>query len=118
MYIYTDPVAIAPVKSHSDEATTRKKLSMEMHDEMRIPAPRAQVWEKLNDAETLKACIPGCETVDKVSDTEFTAKVVARVGPVKASFTGRVTLTDLDPPVGYTITGEGSGGVAGFAKGS
>jgi uncharacterized protein len=91
---------------------------MEMHGELRIPAPRAEVWEKLNDAETLKSCIPGCETVEKVSDTEFTAKLTARVGPVKASFSGKVTLTDLDPPAGYTITGEGSGGVAGFAKGS
>ena len=91
---------------------------MEMHGEMRIPAPRAEVWTKLNDPETLKACIPGCETVEKVSDTEFTAKVVARVGPVKASFSGKVTLSDLDPPAGYTITGEGTGGVAGFAKGS
>ena len=91
---------------------------MEMHGELRIPAPRQEVWEKLNDPETLKNCIPGCETVEKVSDTEFTAKVVARVGPVKASFSGKVTLTDLDPPAGYTITGEGTGGVAGFAKGS
>ena len=91
---------------------------MEMHGELRIQAPRQEVWEKLNDPETLKNCIPGCESVDKVSDTEFTAKVVARVGPVKASFSGKVTLTDLDPPAGYTITGEGSGGVAGFAKGS
>src|SRR5216684_4389837 len=91
---------------------------MEMHGERRIPAPRAEVWARLNDPETLKACIPGCETVEKLSDTEFTAKVVARVGPVKASFSGKVTLTDLDPPTGYTITGEGTGGVAGFAKGS
>jgi carbon monoxide dehydrogenase subunit G len=91
---------------------------MEMHGELRIPAPRQQVWEKLNDPETLKICIPGCESVEKVSDTEFTAKVVARVGPVKASFSGKVTLTDLNPPAGYTISGEGTGGVAGFAKGS
>jgi carbon monoxide dehydrogenase subunit G len=91
---------------------------MEMHGELRIPAPRQEVWEKLNDPEVLKNCIPGCETVEKVSDTEFAAKVVARVGPVKASFSGKVTLTDLDPPSGYTITGEGQGGVAGFAKGS
>jgi carbon monoxide dehydrogenase subunit G len=91
---------------------------MEMHGELRIPAPRQEVWEKLNDPETLKNCIPGCETVEKVSDTEFTAKLVARVGPVKASFSGKVTLTDLNPPAGYTITGEGTGGVAGFAKGS
>jgi carbon monoxide dehydrogenase subunit G len=91
---------------------------MEMHGELRIPAPRAEVWEKLNDPETLKSCIPGCETVEKTSDTEFAAKVVARVGPVKATFSGKVTLTDLDPPAGYTITGEGTGGVAGFANGS
>lgn len=91
---------------------------MEMHGELRIPAPRAEVWEKLNDPEVLKTCIPGCESVDKVSDTEFTAKVVARVGPVKASFSGKVTLTDLVPPESYTISGEGTGGVAGFAKGS
>jgi carbon monoxide dehydrogenase subunit G len=91
---------------------------MEMHGELRIPASRAEVWEKLNDAETLKSCIPGCETIEKLSDTEFTAKVVARVGPVKASFLGKVTLTDLNPPESYTITGEGTGGVAGFAKGS
>jgi uncharacterized protein len=91
---------------------------MEMHGELRIPAPRQAVWEKLNDPETLKACIPGAETVDKVSDTEFSARVTARVGPVKATFNGKVTLTDLNPPAGYTITGEGTGGVAGFAKGS
>jgi carbon monoxide dehydrogenase subunit G len=91
---------------------------MEMHGEFRIPAPRAEVWARLNDPETLKACIPGCETVEKISDTEFSAKMVARVGPVKARFSGKVTLTDLDPPAGYTITGEGTGGVAGFAKGS
>src|SRR5947209_19927832 len=91
---------------------------MEMHGELRIAAPRQAVWEKLNDAETLKSCIPGAETVDKVSDTEFSARVVAKVGPVKATFNGKVTLSDLDPPAGYTITGEGTGGVAGFAKGS
>jgi carbon monoxide dehydrogenase subunit G len=91
---------------------------MEMHGERRIPAPRQVVWERLNDPETLKQCIPGCESVEKVSDTEFTAKVRAKVGPVSARFAGKVTLTDLDPPAGYTITGEGTGGVAGFAKGS
>jgi uncharacterized protein len=91
---------------------------MEMQGERRIPAPRQVVWERLNDPETLKQCIPGCESVDKISDTEFTAKVRAKVGPVSASFTGKVTLTDLDPPAGYTVSGEGTGGVAGFAKGS
>jgi hypothetical protein len=90
---------------------------MEMQGERRIPAPRQLVWERLNDPETLKQCIPGCETIEKISDTEFTAKVVAKVGPVRASFSGKVTLSDLDPPAGYTISGEGTGGVAGFAKG-
>lgn len=90
---------------------------MDMHGERRIPAPRAIVWEKLNDPETLKGCIPGCESIDRLSDTEFTAKVVARVGPVRASFAGKITLSDIDPPAGYTISGEGQGGVAGFARG-
>ena len=91
---------------------------MEMHGERRIPAPRDAVWARLNDPETLKNCIPGCQELEKTSDTEFTAKVRAKVGPVSATFTGKVTLTDLDPPNGYTISGEGQGGVAGFAKGS
>ena len=91
---------------------------MEMHGERRIPAPRQEVWERLNDPETLKECIPGCQSVEKLSDTEFEAKVRAKVGPVSANFSGKVTLTDLDPPSGYTITGQGTGGVAGFAKGS
>jgi uncharacterized protein len=91
---------------------------MEMTGEFRIPAPRQRVWEGLNDPEILKQSIPGCQTIEKVSDTEFTAKVVAKVGPVKATFGGKVSLSDLDPPKGYTISGEGSGGVAGFAKGS
>src|SRR5262249_3486289 len=67
--------------------------------------------------EILKQAIPGCESIEKISDTEMTAKVTARVGPVKASFSGKVTLSDLDPPNGYKISGEGTGGVAGFAKG-
>ena len=93
-------------------------MPMEMTGEFRIPAPRQRVWEALNDPEILKQSIPGCQTIEKVSDTEFTAKVVAKVGPVKATFAGKVTLSDLDPPKGYTIAGEGTGGVAGFAKGS
>jgi carbon monoxide dehydrogenase subunit G len=91
---------------------------MDMTGEFRIPAPRQRVWEGLNDPEILKSSIPGCQTIEKVSDTEFTAKVIAQVGPVKANFTGKVALSDLDPPQSYTIAGEGSGGVAGFAKGS
>ncbi len=91
---------------------------MEMTGEFRIPAPRQRVWEGLNDPDILKSSIPGCQTIEKLSDTEFTAKVVAQVGPVKANFGGKVTLSDLDPPQSYTIAGEGNGGVAGFAKGS
>jgi len=90
---------------------------MEMKGEYRIPAPRQRVWEALNNPEVLKHCIPGCQSLDKVSDTEFNGRVVASVGPVRAAFGGKVTLSDLDPPQSYTITGEGSGGVAGFAKG-
>jgi uncharacterized protein len=91
---------------------------MEMTGEYHIPAPRERVWQALNDPETLKRAIPGCREIEKVTDTEFTAKVVAKVGPVSATFGGKVNLTDLDPPKAYTISGEGTGGVAGFAKGS
>ncbi|HEY7690127.1 MAG TPA: carbon monoxide dehydrogenase subunit G [Dongiaceae bacterium] len=90
---------------------------MELNGEYRIAAPREAVWKALNDADVLKQCIPGCESIDKASDTEFSAKVRAKVGPVSAGFTGKVTLSDLDPPNGYKISGEGQGGVAGFAKG-
>jgi carbon monoxide dehydrogenase subunit G len=90
---------------------------MELNGEYRIAAPREAVWKALNDAEVLRQCIPGCESVEKTSDTEFNAKVRAKVGPVSAGFTGKVTLSDLDPPNGYKISGEGQGGVAGFAKG-
>ena len=90
---------------------------MDMTGEYTIPAPRENVWEALNDAEVLKASVPGCETLEKVSDTEFTATVMSKVGPVRAKFNGRVTLSDIDPPNGYTISGEGQGGAAGFAKG-
>jgi uncharacterized protein len=90
---------------------------MDMNGEYRISAPRSRVWEALNDPEILKQCIPGCEEIEKQSDTEMTAKVVAKVGPVKAKFAGKVTLSDIDAPNGYTITGEGSGGAAGFGKG-
>jgi len=90
---------------------------MDMSGSYRITAPREQVWAALNDPEILKQCIPGCEEIEKHSDTELTAKVVAKVGPVKAKFAGKVTLSDIDAPNGYTITGEGSGGAAGFGKG-
>lgn len=90
---------------------------MEMTGEYRIPASREAVWQALNDPDILKQCIPGCDEIEKTSDTEFAAKVTAKVGPVKAKFSGAVTLSDIDPPNGYTISGEGTGGAAGFAKG-
>ena len=90
---------------------------MQMSGEQRIAAPIQRVWEGLNDPAILQACIPGCETLDKLSDTEMTAKVRLRIGPVSAAFSGKVTLSDIDPPNGYRISGEGQGGVAGFAKG-
>jgi hypothetical protein len=90
---------------------------MQMSGQYRIEAPRQAVWEALNDVEVLRVCIPGIEEIEKTSDTSFTAKVRAKVGPVSARFAGDVTLSDLDPPNGYTISGEGKGGAAGFAKG-
>lgn len=90
---------------------------MEMTGSYRIAAPRDRVWEALNDPEVLKDCIPGCESLEQLSETEMQAAVTAKIGPVKARFTGKVTLSDLVPPESYTITGEGSGGAAGFAKG-
>lgn len=90
---------------------------MEMSGERLIAAPREAVWAALNDPEVLKACIQGCETIEKLSDTEMTATVAAKIGPISARFNGKVTLADLDPPNAYTISGEGQGGVAGFAKG-
>ena len=91
---------------------------MDMTGEYRIPAPREKVWAALNDPETLRASIPGCESLEKASDNAFIATVVAKVGPVKAKFNGHVTLLNLNPPESYTISGEGKGGAAGFAKGS
>lgn len=90
---------------------------MEIKGEYKIAAPRDKVFAALNDQEILRACIPGCESLEKLSDTEMTAKVRLRIGPVSAGFAGKVTLSDIDPPNGYKITGEGQGGVAGFAKG-
>jgi carbon monoxide dehydrogenase subunit G len=90
---------------------------VEMSGEVRIEATVDEVWAALNDAEILKACIPGCQELEKVSDTEMTAKVVLKIGPVKAKFGGEVTLENLNPPNSYSIVGEGKGGIAGFAKG-
>src|SRR3954449_3358516 len=93
-------------------------MAMTMTGEVQLAAPRQLVWEKLNDTDTLKATIPGCESLEKTSDTSFQAVAVTKIGPVKAKWKGKVNLTDLDPPNGYKIVGEGEGGVAGFAKGS
>jgi uncharacterized protein len=90
---------------------------MEIKGEYRIAAPRDKVFAALNDPVVLQACIPGCESLEKTSDTEMKAKVRMRIGPVSASFSGKVTLSDIDPPNGYKISGEGQGGAAGFAKG-
>ena len=90
---------------------------MEIKGEYKIAAPREKVFAALNDPSVLQACIPGCESLEKISDTEMTAKVKLRIGPVSARFAGKVTLSDIDPPNGYRISGEGQGGVAGFAKG-
>jgi carbon monoxide dehydrogenase subunit G len=92
-------------------------MAMTMNGEVQLAAPRDVVWAKLNDAEVLKQCIPGCEDLNKTSDTEFNAVATIKIGPVKARFKGRVQLSEMDPPNGYKISGEGEGGVAGFAKG-
>lgn len=91
---------------------------MELSDAITIPASRDIVWQALNDADILRQCIPGCEDLTKDSPTEMAAKVTLKVGPIKAKFAGNVTLTEISPPEGYVLSGEGKGGVAGFAKGS
>ena len=90
---------------------------MEMNGEQRIPATQQQTWEGLNDPEVLKACVPGCESIERQSDTDYQVLMTARIGPVSAKFKGKLTLSDLDPPQGYSIAFEGQGGVAGFGKG-
>jgi hypothetical protein len=90
---------------------------MDMTGERRIAAPRQTVWQALNDPAVLKASIPGCESLEKLSDTDMKATAAVKIGPIAARFSGAVHLTDLDPPNSYTIGGEGQGGVAGFAKG-
>jgi carbon monoxide dehydrogenase subunit G len=90
---------------------------MEMTGEQLIPVPQAEVWRGLNDPEVLKACIAGCETIERVTDTEYRVVMVAAVGPVKAKFNGKLMLTDLNPPNSYSLAFEGSGGAAGFGKG-
>jgi uncharacterized protein len=90
---------------------------MEMTGEQLIPVPQAEVWRALNDPEVLKGCIAGCESIDKVSENEYRVAMTASVGPVKAKFSGKLVLSDLQPPNSYSLSFEGSGGAAGFGKG-
>ncbi len=90
---------------------------MELSEEIRINAPRERVYAALNDPEVLRQCIPGCEEIIRHSDTELEAKVVLKIGPVKARFAGKVTLDPSNAPESFSLSGEGKGGAAGFAKG-
>ena len=90
---------------------------MEMTGEYRITAPRQAVWEALNDPAVLKDCLQGCDQLERVSDTQFEATLTTKVGPVKMTFKGSVELSDIDPRNGYTISGEGKGGAAGYVRG-
>src|SRR5262249_16688802 len=92
-------------------------MAVTMKGEFVLPADQATVWARLNDAATLKTSIPGCESLEKLSDTEFAAVAKVKIGPVSARFKGKVRLSDIDAPSSYRINGEGDGGVAGFAKG-
>jgi carbon monoxide dehydrogenase subunit G len=92
-------------------------MAMTMKGEVLLPADRNTVWTKLNDPEVLKACIPGCQTLEASGENGFSAVVKVKVGPVSARFKGSVELLDLDPPNGYQISGQGEGGIAGFVKG-
>jgi carbon monoxide dehydrogenase subunit G len=92
-------------------------MAIALTGEVQLPAARDAVWAMLNDPEVLRTCIPGCELLDKLSDTEFQAIAVTKIGPVKARWKGKVRLTDLDPPNSYRISGDGEGGIAGFARG-
>jgi carbon monoxide dehydrogenase subunit G len=92
-------------------------MAMTMTGEVQLPASRQKVWDKLNDPEVLKKCVPGCEQLDRIGDNEFQAVATVKVGPVKARWKGKIKLSDFDPPTSYRITGEGEGGIAGFAKG-
>src|SRR5437762_4390741 len=90
---------------------------MEMSGEQLVPAPQKAVWDELNDPEMLKACVPGCESIEKSGDDQYQVLMVARVGPVSAKFKGKLTLSDIKPPDSYSLSFEGQGGPAGFAKG-
>jgi carbon monoxide dehydrogenase subunit G len=109
--------------SHDDaynfttDPTQTNKVIMELASTQFIPAPQQKVWEALNDPEVLKSCITGCESIERQSDTEYLVLVAAKIGPVSARFKGKMTIADLNPPTSYSLTFEGQGGAAGFAKG-
>ena len=108
----------ALAQRHTRKFTTgTDPMAMTMTGEVQLPASREAVWAMLNEPAVLKSCIPGCESLDKDSDTEFRAVATIKIGPVKARWKGKVRFSDLDPPNSYRISGEGEGGVAGFAKG-
>ena len=92
-------------------------MAMTMSGEQQLGASRETVWANLNDPAVLKTCIPGCQSLDPIDENQFQAVATNKVGPVKATFKGKVRLTDLDPPNSYKISGEADGGIAGFAKG-
>ncbi len=92
-------------------------MALTMTGEVDLPASQQVVWTMLNDPEVLKGCIPGCQSLERTSENELEAVAKVKIGPVSATFKGKVTLSDIDPPNGYTISGEGQGGIAGFAKG-
>lgn len=91
---------------------------MEMQGHQIVPLAQRETWDALNDTAVLKACIPGCETIEQISDTQYQLTMKTRIGPVSARFKGVMTIADMDPPNAYTMTFEGQGGVAGFAKGN
>lgn len=91
---------------------------MELHQKVIIPVARPQVWQSLNDPAVLQACLPGCESFEQSEANTFAMVVKAKVGPVKATFNGEMTLSEVNEPSSYTISGSGKGGVAGFAKGA
>jgi uncharacterized protein len=106
------------VEKYLSQAGNQAPMAMTMMGEVTLPAERSQVWAMLNDPAVLKACIPGCQSLEKTSDSSFAALAKIKIGPVSASFKGKVQLSGIDPPNGYTISGEGEGGIAGFANGS
>jgi len=107
-----------PVAARSVAEKSGPGPIMEINGEFDIPASRQRVWEALNDLDVLAQCIPGCESIERESDTEMLAKMKAKIGPVKARFESRIRLSNLNPPRRDTISGEGKGGPAGFGKGS